>query len=281
MCKVSIIIPCYNQGSFIEEAINSVLAQSLSDFEIIIVNDGSSEETTLSILNEIKGNAITIFHTRNKGVAAARNFGISKSKGEFILPLDADDRIDKDFLLNTVPVLENNAGLKLVGTSAQYFGEINAIEILPEYSPKLHLLQNLFFNTSLFRKKDFSSIGGYDESFLEGWEDWDLYIRLVKDKAEVTIIDKPLYYYRIKRSSRNADLINEKKHRVEQQLFKKYLPKYLAHFPEPIQVLRDNAFYHEQVSQFERYKTQLNNSASYRLGHLILKPLKWIGKQKK
>ena len=281
MPKVSVIVPCYNQGAWLEETINSVLAQSYKDFELIVINDGSTDAATIAALKMLEEKKIQVLHTENKGVSAARNLGILHSTGEFILPLDADDYIDENFLLKTVPLLEQNEALILIGTAAQYFGEITGEEVLPAYSQKQHLLQNLFFNTSLFRKKQFDAIGGYDENFLEGWEDWDLFLRLVADGSEVHIIAEPLLYYRIKSSSRNADLLHEKKQRAEQQLYKKHMPKYLAHFPEPIQILRDSAFYQEQLSKFEKYKTQVNNSASYRLGHFLLKPLKWIRKQKK
>ena len=274
-------MPCYNQGAWIEEAINSVLAQTYTDYDIIVVNDGSTDEDTLAVLKTLKQNNITVLHSGNKGVSAARNLGIAYSNAEFILPLDADDRIDKDFLLKTVPLLENNNSFQLIGTGAQYFGELNAIEILPAYSPEKHLLQNLFFNTSLFRKKRLNAIGGYDETLHEGWEDWDLFLRLVLNPAEAYVLEEPLYHYRIKSSSRNADLVNEKKKRVEQQLYLKHLKRYLEFYPEPIQSLRDNAFLAEQVSHFEKYKTQLNRSASYRLGHFILSPFKWMRKQKK
>lgn len=278
MPKVSVIIPCYNQGIYIEEAINSVLAQTFNDFEIIVINDGSDDADTLSILNGLQKPKTKIFHTSNRGVSAARNYGIAQSVGEFILPLDADDWIDYRFLSLAVPLLEQNNKLELIGTGVKYFGEMNATEFLPGYHPKQHLLQNLFFNTSLFRRTSFDTVHGYDESFMEGWEDWDLFVRLVNQPEQVHVIKDYLLHYRIKNSSRNADLLQEKKHRAEQQFFLKHIKKYMEFFSEPIQALRDSTHMKEQIDNFEKYKAELSNSLSYRLGHFILSPFKWISK---
>ncbi|MBC7887150.1 MAG: glycosyltransferase family 2 protein [Ferruginibacter sp.] len=276
MPKVSIIIPCYNQGAFLEEAIDSVLAQTYRDFEIIVVNDGSGDEHTLAVLNALQKPNTVILHTVNRGVSAARNYGIAHSSGEFILPLDADDRIDTRFLSLAVPLLDQDQQLEIIGTGVEYFGSVNGTEILPVYHPAQHLLRNLFFNTSLFRKTGFEKINGYDEAFREGWEDWDMFLRLIDRPEQTFVIQDFLLHYRIKKSSRNADLFLEKKHRVEQQFYCKHIKKYMEHFPEPIQVLRDNAYLKEQVENFERYKAELSNSLSYRLGNFILGPLKWI-----
>ncbi|MEO6731326.1 MAG: glycosyltransferase family A protein [Ferruginibacter sp.] len=278
MPEVSVIIPCYNQGVYIEEAINSVLAQTFTDLEIIVVNDGSNDGHTLSVLNALQTPKTRVFHTNNKGVSAARNYGIAQSSGQFILPLDADDWIDSKFLSASVPLLKQNSLLEIVGTGARYFGEISTTELLPDYSPRRHLLQNLFFNTSLFRRSGFEKINGYDESLQDGWEDWDMFLRLIDQPQQVYMIKEFLLHYRIKALSRNAGLITEKKQRVEQQLFLKHIDKYMRHFPEPIQALRNSESLQQQVDNFEQYKVELAGSLSYRLGHFILSPVKWISK---
>jgi hypothetical protein len=101
---------------------------------------------------------------------------------------------------------------------------------------------------------------------------------LVQEGSQVHVINESLLHYRIKSYSRNADLQQEKKQRVEQQLFLKHIEKYRKFFPEPIQVLRDNQFLHEQVANFEKYKEELIHSKSYRLGHFILSPIKLLSK---
>jgi len=279
MPKVSVIIPCYNHGVYIEEAIDSLLSQTFEDFEIIVINDDSDDVNTLVVLNNLNRPKTKIFHTSRKGVSAARNYGISQSVGEFIFPLDADDWVDSRFLSLAVPLLEQNEQLEIIGSGVQYFGDLNAKEFLPDYHPKQHLLQNLFFNTSVFRKASFEKINGYDEAFINGWEDWDMFLRLVNHPTQVHILKDYLLHYRIKKESRNADLMKEKKQRSEQQLFVKHLNKYMEHFPEPIQALRDNAYMSEEIKNFEKYKAELSGSLSYRIGHLTLSPFKWFSKR--
>ena len=92
MMKVSVIIPCYNQGQYIEEAVKSVLAQTYQNFEIIIVNDGSTDEFTNKLLSDYDKQKTKVLHTDNQGLASARNNGIKVAKGKYILPLDADER---------------------------------------------------------------------------------------------------------------------------------------------------------------------------------------------
>ena len=96
MPKVSVIIPCYNAGEWIDEAVDSVLSQTYKDYEIIIVNDGSSDPLTQEKLRSYESSSIQVIHQENKGPAAARNTGIRSARGEYILPLDADDMLVPD-----------------------------------------------------------------------------------------------------------------------------------------------------------------------------------------
>jgi glycosyltransferase involved in cell wall biosynthesis len=276
MPKVSIIIPCYNQSEFIAEAIDSVKKQRFTDYEVIIINDGSTEKGAVEFLNKFADHHTTVLHIANSGVSAARNYAIKHSNGEYILPLDADDCIDELFLYETVAVLDTTPEVQVVRTGVKYFGALNHEEILPVYSRRRHLLQNLFFNTTLFRKSSFLNAGGYDEQFLIGWEDWDLFLQLVERESQVYTIERPYCFYRIKLSSRNADLQEEKKQKAEQQLYKKYLASYLQYFPQPLSLLRELEFLQAEKAAFEQIKKNIYLSASYRLGHAILSPLKMI-----
>lgn len=276
MTKVSIIIPCYNQCEFIAETINSVKKQRFKDYEIIIINDGSTEKGAVQFLNKFTDVDTKVLHIENTGVSAARNYAIKHGNGEYILPLDADDCIDELFLHETVAILDAMPEIEAVRTGVKYFGAINHEEILPIYSRRRHLLQNLFFNTTLFRKTSFLNVGGYDEQFLIGWEDWDLFLRLIENEEQVFAIDRPYYFYRIKLSSRNANLQEEKKQKAEQQLYKKHLETYLQYFPEPLSLLRELDFLQAEKAAFEQVKKSIYQSATYRLGHIMLSPVKMI-----
>src|SRR5688572_30177035 len=146
MTKVSVIIPCYNLGKFLNEAIESVLSQTLRDYEIIVVNDGSTDKETIHIINELKNPLIKVVQTSNQGLSAARNTGIFFSKGDYILPLDADDKIEPSYLEKAVKVLDENENIGIVYCEAMFFGEENGKWELPEYSLPQILLHNVIFS---------------------------------------------------------------------------------------------------------------------------------------
>lgn len=276
MPKVSVVIPCYNQVEFLEEAITSVKNQTYKDYEIIIVNDGSTEDDAIDLINAFASFNIFIIHDINKGVSAARNKGICVAKGKYILPLDADDAIHPNYLEEAIEILENNKHIEIVMTGVKYFGVMTHEEFLPKYSRRQHLMQNLFLNTSLFRKETFNNVGGYDENFKIGWEDWDFYLRLITDDNQIAIINKCYCLYRIKESSRNADLVDEKRYLVEQQLFTKYFNEYMSYFPEPLSNLRELRYLINEKENFDRWKQEIITSLEYRIGKIITAPFKYI-----
>src|SRR5262249_32672545 len=123
MPKVSVIIPCFNQGQFVDEAVASVLAQTYRDFEIIVINDGSTDEATNRKLAAYDYPQAQVMHTANQGAAGARNTGIAATSGQYILPLDADDRIAPTYLERAVAALEADARVGIVYCQAELFGE--------------------------------------------------------------------------------------------------------------------------------------------------------------
>lgn len=111
MEKVSIIMPCYNDGKYIKESIDSVLAQTYPELELIIIDDGSDDPETQNILHNIQDERITILNNYHRGPAHARNHGIMEATGTYILPLDSDDKIDPCYVEKAVNILENNANI--------------------------------------------------------------------------------------------------------------------------------------------------------------------------
>ena len=196
--SVSIIIPCYNYGKYIEEAVESVLKQTFRDFEIIIVNDGSTDETTLKVLKKIKKNypEITVIDQKNGGLANARNNGIKAARGEFILPLDADDTIEPTMLEKCHNEIIKDEKLGNVYTYVRFFGDENRIWEIPEYNFYELIWGNYIVATNLFRKKAWEEVGGYDENMKNGYEDWEFLIRLGEHGWQGKLIKEPLFNYR-------------------------------------------------------------------------------------
>jgi len=275
---VSVIVPCYNQGIYILESVKSVINQTFTDWEIIIVNDGSDDNETNKILTELVIPKVRIIHTENKGVSAARNTGITAAKGIYILPLDADDIIGKKYLQEAVALLDANVKVKVVYCNGAYFGNENGAIELPDYDAKKMLLQNLIFCTALYRKDDWFDCGGYDEHFLTGWEDWDFWLRFIQNESQVYKLPGVHFHYRIKKESRNAGLVHEKLKLAEQQFYKKHFELYRKYYPQPITLVRDYEYLLQERTNYEKYKDELHRSLSYRTGNFLLYPFKWLAK---
>jgi len=204
--KVSVIIPCYNLGVFLDEAIASVWAQTFTDYEIIVVDDGSDDPVTLEKLAELKATGLQIIKTDNHGVSAARNRGISEAHGKYILPLDADDRIAATYLEKAVDIIEQRPDIGIVYCEAELFGALQGPWVIPGFSLPHQLLDNLIFSAALFRKVDWKHAGGYDETLRAGWEDWDFWLRILESGCGVYRLSEALFNYRIRPCSREQSL---------------------------------------------------------------------------
>src|SRR5205809_2130142 len=132
--KVSIVIPCYNHGAMLREALASVeQVRNANLLEVIVVDDGSSEAETTRILNEVAEAGYRVVHQPNRGVGAARNAGIRLAKGEFILPLDSDNRLRDIYLNEAVSLLKHNRTTGVIYTDIEYFGETSCAVDVPEF----------------------------------------------------------------------------------------------------------------------------------------------------
>ena len=229
MKKVSIIIPCYNQAGYVEEAVLSAINQTYQNIEIICVNDGSTDKTSEVIrmlVNKYK-NIVFFDESENKGVVAARNFAIQACTGEYILPLDADDTIEPTYVEKAVKVLDENKNIGVVYCRAKIFGAEDKIWDLPAYSKESFLYGNVVFCTALFRKSDFVKAGGYKANMEHGWEDYDLWLSFVELGLDVYQIDEILFNYRKHHNESRTDSSNKNIHKIFKQIIKNHLDLYL------------------------------------------------------
>lgn len=225
--RVSVIIPCYNQGMYLKEAITSIQQQTYRSFEVVVVNDGSTDSETLSILEKFSQQGVTVYNTENRGLAAARNYGILHSSGEFILPLDADDRIARDYLELAVGELERDAQVGIVYGLVEFFGERSGIWSQAEFSPSHLLYENMIVASAVFRRVDWEHVGGYRESMRYGWEDWDFWLSLVGCGRRVVKIPKVMFYYRIRSDSMTQTLTKSRKIHILLNLIRNHPQLYL------------------------------------------------------
>lgn len=197
--KVSVIVPCYNQAQFLDEALTSVWEQTYSNWECIIINDGSpdnTEDIALSWRNKDK--RFQYLKKENGGLCSARNAGIDKADGELILPLDADDKIAKKYLELATKAFDEDDSLTVVYCKAEKFGDEVGLWNLPQFSLFNLSRNNLIFPSGMFKKEGWKMVGGYDSKMIYGWEDWEIWIALLKYGGKVKQLDEVGFFYRIK-----------------------------------------------------------------------------------
>lgn len=195
---VSIVIPCYNQSRYLPDAVNSVVSQSFQDWECIIVSDASPDDVKDVALQLCAGDTRISFieSVRNLGLAGARNLGIANAKGQYILPLDADDKIASSYLENAVAEFRKNTELKLVYAKAELFGEETGEWQLPPYHYGLLFGRNPIYCSAIYKKRDWEACGGYDASIKVGLEDWDFWLKLLDENSQVLQLQGIGFYYR-------------------------------------------------------------------------------------
>lgn len=264
MCKIliSIIVPCYNQAKYLSATLNSVLAQTYEDWECVIVNDGSKDNTKeVAHFFCDKDSRFIYVEQINKGLSSARNIGIKHSKGKYILPLDADDKIAPQYITKAISYLEQNVKCKLVYSRAAFFGMRRGEWNLPDYSLERLLAQNCIFCSAIFRRTDFNKIGGYRTNMKYGHEDWDFWLSLLGDGGDVYKINEVLFFYRIRRNSMARLLDAEKLKYLRHQLWENHRDLYAK-------------YYWDITTSFEYLG--VINSIEYRVGKLILSPLRLL-----
>jgi glycosyltransferase involved in cell wall biosynthesis len=216
---VSVIVSCYNQAAFIDECLDSVLKQSFINWECIIVNDGSLDNIDDVVKKWLSQDIRFIYITKkNGGVSSARNEGISRATGEFILPLDADDMISENFLQEAYTSICSNPEISLVKSTVVEFGD-RCGTWSSDYAFQKLLFQNIICCTALFRKKDWEMIGHYDTA-MWGYEDWEFWINLLKRGGKVITLNTITFYYRIKKVSLNQEL---KRNKIECNRLRAYI----------------------------------------------------------
>ena len=243
---VSIILPCYNQGEFLTDALESILKQTYHNWEAIIVNDGSTDNTEEIALKYVaKDNRIQYFAQPNKGVSAARNNAIMNAIGEFILPLDPDVILESTYIEKCLKMFEEHKDCILAYSKTTFFGAKQGEWDLPEYDCYASLLLgNRIVCTSLFKKEDCVKIGGYDENMLIGLEDWEFYLRLLNTNKKVYPIKEALFKYRIKEISRSTECGKDDNFKkVIMYVYKKHFDKYIQYYGTHIELLQELNYY--------------------------------------
>lgn len=210
--KVSVVIPCYNAGHFVQDAITSVEKQTIADqLELVIVNDGSTDKKTIEKLRELEAQGYNVVNQKNMGLSEARNSGVKVAKGKYILCLDADDMIKPTFLEKTVEVFEKDdrEDLGIVATWIECFGHADEVWKPLSYDPIYLMVSNILSVGALFKREAWEKVGGYKskmngssvEGKLGGYEDWEFWISITEKGYKWEVVEETLLLYRRTKNS--------------------------------------------------------------------------------
>jgi glycosyltransferase involved in cell wall biosynthesis len=208
MTKVSVIIPAFNASQFIAQAIESVLDQTFTDRELIVVDDGSTDDTASIVMRY--GDKLRYIYQKNQGLSSARNTGIDRAEGELIALLDADDFWDREKLTYQVALCDSSPDIGVVYTALKVVDNDGH-----EIEERRCLLRGQLFSSflnencvapssSMIKRECFEKVGTFDES-LSASEDWDLWLRIAPHYL-FDFVDLPLTFYRIHPGSMHKDL---------------------------------------------------------------------------
>ena len=196
-CKVSVVIPCFNHGEFLREAVCSATAIERDDIELIVVDDGSKDERTCKEMDTLPAHGIKVIRQENKGLGAARNAGIAISRGEYVLPLDADDRLRPGWIDRGIRILESNSQVGVVYGDAECFGTRNYRWTTGTFDPDRLLQWNYIHASALYRRSVWEQNRGYDSTMpVQGYEDWDFWLGALEHGWEFAYIPEVFFDYR-------------------------------------------------------------------------------------
>jgi glycosyltransferase involved in cell wall biosynthesis len=267
---ISIVIPCYNDAQYIEQSVLSALNQTYPNIEVIVVDDGS-DIGTKTILRKIEPQIAKLITQENQGQSTARNVGIKEGNGEYILVLDSDDFFESSFCEKAISILLLKNGVKIVSCYTNLLFDDGRLEVFEMMGGDLacFLCKNYALGSSMFRKEDWLSSGGYDESMKQGYEDWEFYIRLLKNGGNAEIIKEPLYTYR-KRSNTTTDKANDKKYELLNYIYTKHQNLYKENF----ELFMKHVLY--RMGREEKEKIKNMQRLEFKIGKVILYPIRFI-----
>jgi glycosyltransferase involved in cell wall biosynthesis len=202
----TVVIPYFNAEEFVDEAIQSVMNQTLPRVEIILVNDGSDKASSLKKLETLKReykDKITFIDQENKKLPAARNTGVARANSPYLCCLDADDYLEPEYLERAREAFEEDpkGEIGIVTAWVKFFGTRDEIWKPLEKDKAAFFTDNQIQSASSFRKSAWQTTNGFDESFIQGYEDWDFWVRIVCQGYLWKVIPKVLIHYRIKEMS--------------------------------------------------------------------------------
>lgn len=228
---ISVVIPCYNHGQYINEAIQSVEEYKKKDYEIIIINDGSTDDFTNKRLKELKNEGYNVIFQENQGLSKTRNNAIRLARGKYILPLDADNKIKSDLISKAIKILDVNPSIAIIYSDRQLFGNSKGIANAGKFRLPVLLDGNYIDACAVYRKNVWEEVGGYDENLPmpAAWEDWDFWLSAAEKGFRFFYIPEPLFYYRVLEGSMNRMIMKSSNgNHLREYIYKKHISLILS-----------------------------------------------------
>ncbi len=230
---LSVIIPCFNHGNFILEAVASVENCQEAVYEIIIIDDGSTDIITRKNINYLKDKGYTVIEQNNQGLAAARNIGIKISTGRYFLPLDADNKIRPEYITKSIKILDKHPEVGIVYGDAEYFGDLTGIWRVANFDVNTMIIGNYIDACAVIRKTVWKDCGGYDSNIPDklGYEDWDFWLSAIEQGWKFYHIPEILFDYQVRSNSMVSGCnIPENRRKLMQYIATKHLGLYTSNF---------------------------------------------------
>lgn len=227
---VSIVIPCYNLGVYLNGCVQSVLNQTVAPQEIVIVDDGSTDPETQESLHQWEGRrGVKVVHMANGGLPYARNEGFRHTTGDYLVFLDADDMMKPTYLEKAAYAMDRHAEIGVLSPWAENFGEMSGVWTPPHGQFPFLLVENTIATGAMVRRVAYKEAAGFKRCMLYGYEDWELWLTIAEKGWAVMALPEPLIRYRIRKHSM-LQSINAASHgflrrtmvELHQELFTKY-----------------------------------------------------------
>lgn len=268
---LSIVIACYNDAAYIEQAVSSALNQTYSNKEVLVVDDGSNIETK-AVLKKLESKITKLITQENQGQSVARNNGVRKAKGEYILNLDSDDFFEISFCEKAIRKFEEDNEIAIVTCNVNRFNTSGNIDVFFPNGGSLNnfLFSNSAMGSSMFKRKDWERCGGYEEKLpILGLEDWEFYIQILKFGGYAYVIQETLFNYQVRENS-TTDRIRE----VRLDKFKNIIMKHTQLYSANFESLVENMF--DQIKREQSEKIKNTQRIDFKIGKAILRPFRWI-----
>jgi|GEM_PF-2925595 len=195
--RFSVIVPCFNQGAFIQDCLESLLAQTLAPLEVLVVNDGSTDDATVRRLEQVCQGPVRLIHQENRGLSGARNSGIRQAIGDWIVPLDCDDALEPDALEAYAEAISGAPDVSVWYPDIHHFGLQSARWNCPDFNQWRQLWMNQLVCSSAINRRVFDAGVTYNERMRSGYEDWEFYIHaLVERGFRARPLKKAVFKYR-------------------------------------------------------------------------------------